>query len=815
MKDKKQKIKKKKKGPVAKFFKILFLSLLCICVLGGFGLLGVGFAIINTAPELDLNQILSLNETSKIYDSNDKFMDNVITDEYRTSISLKDLPNRNLPNAFKSIEDERFDSHKGVDFKRVTGALLIDIKNKITKKSGLQGGSTITQQLIKNKVLGGEVSAKRKIQEMYLAIQLEKKLSKDQILEAYLNTILLGGKSYGVEAAANNYFGKTSKDLSLLECAFLAGMPQSPSRYYSYIQAMKASNNDPNLFAKKDTYVIDRTKAVLSKMYQKKCITKEQYDGALKDLSDKKLVFKGLANGSNRLTYEWFSLPVIEQVKKDLKEQYKLDDKQADLALMYNGLQIYTSMDKNLQDAAQKILDDNKNYGVKSEVDANGIIQPQASAVIMDYHNGEVKAIIGGRGTQPARSYNRAAYNGSKNFVKPTGSSIKPLTVYSAAIDTKAATAGTVIEDSPLPTEIGRLYPDGGKPYNPQNYDTEGFSGYVPIREAITRSINLVAIKLEHQIGLKTGAAYGEKYGLPLNSADKTSISALSLGEISGTNTLTMAAAYGTFGNNGLYTSPKLYRKVVDKTGKIILENKTTNKKILSPQSAYVMYDLLKGPVESGTATAAKFSDMPAAGKTGTSSKKKNFWFCGLTPYYSGAVWIGNDTPKTYEGGLGSNTSAAIWNKIMAEAHKDLTVKDVEAPSGLVRAAVCRVSGKLPTEACTRDPRGDMTSSELFIEGTVPTTFCDTHVEAKINKNNNKLATEFTPADLIISKVFIKRDYTPTAYLGDDPYVLPKEKDDTAPAASLPVVPTTPPPTPTGPTTPNPQPNPQPNKPKH
>ena len=781
MKEKKQVAKNKKKKPIAKFFKILFISLLSIFILGGFALLGVGFAIINTAPELDLNQILSLNETSKLYDSNDKLMDNVVTDEYRTTISVKDMPN-NLTNAFKSIEDERFEKHNGVDFKRVAGALFIDIKNKITKKSGLQGGSTITQQLIKNKVLGSELSAKRKVQEMYLAMELEKKLEKNEILEAYLNTIWLGGKSYGVEAAANNYFGKTTKDLSLLECAFTAGIPQSPSRYYSYIQAVIASKNDPKVYSTKDSYVIDRTKAVLSKLHERNCISKEQYDTALKDLKDQKLVFKGSAAPSNRLAYEWFSLPAIEQVKADLKKEYKLDDKQADLALMYNGLRIYTTMDKSLQDAAQKVIDDNNNYGGTSKVDEKtGIVQPQASAVIMDYHTGEVKTIIGGRGTQPARSYNRAAYNGSSKFIKPVGSSIKPLTVYSAAIDSRAGNAGTVVEDSPLPVEIGKLYPDGGKPYNPRNYETGSFTGYVTTREAITSSINLVAIKLEHQLGLKTGAQYGEKFGLPLNNADKTSISALSLGEINGTNTLTMAAAYGTFGNNGLYTGPKLYRKVVDRTGKVILENKTVNKKVLSPQSAYVMYDLLKGPVEWGTATNAKLGSMPAAGKTGTSSEKKNFWFCGLTPYYSGAIWIGNDTPKTYNWGIGSNSSAAIWRKIMVEAHKNLQVKDIEAPSGLVRAAICRESGKLPTEACAKDPRGDMTYSELFIEGTIPTTFCDIHTEAKINKNNNKLATEYTPAELILSKVFIIRDYAPSEPLEDDAYVLPKEKDDSVP----------------------------------
>ena len=753
--------KTKNKKSKHKIIKTILISILSIIILSGVALCGVVLAIINTSPELDVNQILTLNETSKLYDSNAQLMDNVVSDEIRTYISINDMP-KNLKNAFVSIEDERFDTHHGIDIRRIVGVVLYDIESKIKNQASLQGASTITQQLIKNTVLSSEITLKRKIQEMYLATELEKKLSKDQILEAYLNTIPLGGNLHGVEAASDQYFSKHAKDLTLIQSAYVGGVTQNPSKFYPFTRAV----DNVNVFipkTKKDLLVITtRTKTVLTKMYDLKKITKEEYDNSIKELDTKKITFNPPKNISNRLTYEWFSLPVIEQVKSDLKAQYHYSDKEINSILMYNGLKIYTTMDKSLQDASQKIIDDKNNILIRDVV--NGIIQPQASAVIMDYHTGEVKTIIGGRGTQPARSFNRAAFNGSKEFIKSPGSSIKPLTVYGPAIDTKMATSATVIEDSPLSPELGKLNPVNGKPWDPKNYDTSGFSGFVNVREAITKSINLVAIKLEYAMGLKTGASYGEKFGLKLTTNDKSSCSALALGEISGTNTLTMAAAYGTFGNSGLYTAPKLYRKVQDRTGKILLETKIFNRKVLSPQAAFISYDLLKGPTsDNGTAPNARFSDMPVAGKTGTSSEKKNFWFSGLTPYYSGSVWVGDDSPRTYTN-VFSSTSAGVWSKIMAEAHKNLSVKDIDEPSGIVRGPICRDSGKLPNEYCLKALAGNSIYTELFIDGSVPTTFCDIHVAPKIDTTPIEPITPPatpTPTPPVIMPPVIKPPATP------------------------------------------------------
>mgnify|MGYP000952657943 CR=1 FL=1 len=575
--------KKRKKAKAKTRFKALkttLITILSLFILGAVTFAGVAFAAIKSAPPLNVNQLLTLDEPSALYDDQNQFMDVVVTDKQRKVIHYKDMP-QNLRNAFISIEDERFYKHKGIDVKRIVGVAFIDVKNKLTRQSGLQGASTITQQLVKNTLLSSEVSFKRKIQEMYLSVKLEKYLSKDQILEAYMNTIYLGGRAMGVEAASEQYFDKSAKDLNLIECAYIAGIPQSPSVYYAF---SSTSKKDPSIY-------LNRTRTVLKKMYENGYITAQAYNNALTDLSNNKLVFKPQNSNDGKLNYEYFTLPAVDQVKKALESKYHYSESQAEHQLMYGGLKIYTTMDKSIQDNTQQTLNNTDILGNNSP---NNIEQPQASAVVMDYHSGEVKCIIGGRGDQPARSYNRAASN---NFLRPTGSSIKPLTVYGPAIESKEYTGATIINDSPLSNDISQKYGSDGEGYTPSDDDGE-YMGNITLRTALTHSRNLAAVKIEDKLGINTGIDYAQKFGITLDEHDKTSISALSLGQLHhGANPLIMAAAYGTFGNNGIYTSPKLYTKVVDRSGKVILQNDTSTKKILSPQSSYIMYDLLKGPV--------------------------------------------------------------------------------------------------------------------------------------------------------------------------------------------------------------------------
>lgn len=766
--NKKPKNKSKKKKKSRKVFKTIALSIGFIILTGIIVACGYAYAIIKSAPELDVNSVLSLSEPSAIYDSNEQLIDTVHTEEERYVVSLNNMSDY-LKNAYVSIEDERFYDHIGIDLRRIAGAAFTDVKNKLTGKSGLHGASTLTQQLLKNTILTNDVTMERKLTEMYLATKLEKILQKDQILEAYLNTIPLGGKLYGVEAASMYYFGKPAVQLNLIQSAYIAGITQAPSYYSAYTEKMQ---NDPTPF-------INRTKTVLSKMKDLGKISDEEYNQAISTLDEKKrdaYEFK-TQKISYKLNYEWFVNPAISQVKKDLKEQLKLSDAEISKMLVNGGLKIYTTMDRALQDHAQSVLDNEdslKVFGRSAEKNDKGVYTLQASAVVMDYRSGQVKAMVGGRGEQDANSLNRAY-----SMLKSTGSTTKPLTVYGPAIDLKLVNAATGFNDNPLPIEFQNKYLTGGKPYNPKNAPNV-YDGLISLREGLGKSKNVVAVQLEDMLGLKNGLAYGEQFGLVYSDASK-GISTLALGEFTnapnnpdGANAYILAQAYGTFGNSGIYTEGALYTKVVDATGKTILTKTPKTKTILSAQAAYITYDLLKEPIKY-TAPNAKWSSMPVQGKTGTSTDSKDLLFAGLTPYLSGAVWVGYDQPEKLSGG--SNQAAGLWAKIMAKAHEGLEVKDIAPPSGIHKMQLSSLSGKLPSEGTARDPRGNKIVTEWVIDGSEPTETDDSYVIAKVNKLNGKLATASTPANLIEERVFIKGATGP-----DAKYAPPTELDDYKPS---------------------------------
>ena len=766
-----KKTKKKKNQPKYKrilkgtFLGILIAALLCF-VVG----LGYVFAIIKSTDPLDVNAVLNLNEPSMLYDSNGDYIDNLPTEEERESVSLDEMSDY-LKDAYISIEDERFYQHHGIDIKRTLGSALRSAIYYVTGKGNIQGGSTLTQQLIKNTLLNNEVKIERKIREIYLSISLENKLSKDQILEAYLNTIPLGGTVYGVEAAAKYYFDKSAKDLNLPESAFLAGLTQAPTTYSPY-----NPNNieDPSLY-------LDRTKTVLAKMLELGKITQDEYDEAYAFVDGNQFAFSQTVT-NYKINYEWFVYPALDQVRTDLKETYKYTDEEVDRLFSTGGLKIYTTMDREMQDSTQAVIDDRSSiqqldiYANPEVTDENGVLKLQASAVIIDYRTGEVKALVGGRGDQPARSTNRAY-----DALRSIGSTTKPLTVYGPAIDTKTITAGTVIDDSTLPSSITSKYPG----WNPTNWNKVA-NGYITARESLALSKNVPTIIIEDKLGIETGLSYGEKLGLIYGDNSKT-LSTLSLGEFTGTyedgstdggNAFILAAAYGTFGNDGVYTEPILYTKVVDGSGNVLLEKTAKQEQIFSPQTAYIMRDLLKGPL-SFDGALAKLSNMPVIGKTGTTNDVTDFLFAGLTPYYSGAVWIGYDDNSVIGGASYSSSAASLWGAIMAPIHENLEYKEFDGnPGGVTTVSICKDSGKIATDLCAQDQRGSRVYTEMFISGTEPTSVCDVHVTAKVNKNNNKLATENTPENLIVEKVFIKKQ-NPNSSTLDYQYILPTEKDDT------------------------------------
>lgn len=762
--------KKPKQYDRKKIFKRISFGVL-FCFLTIFVMVaGYIFAIIKTTPPLDVDAVLSLNQPSSLFDSSGNFIDNLHTDEERYVIKSSEIP-KNLKNAFVSIEDERFYKHKGIDIQRIAGAALLDVKKILTGKRGFHGASTLTQQLLKNTILTNDVSIERKVKEIYLALNLEKELTKDQILTAYLNTIPLGGQVYGVEAASLLYFSKNTSDLSLIECAYLAGITQAPTTYSAY--------NENNI--KDPTPYINRTVTVLNMMKKNNYISEEECSKAIEKVKNGGLVFKKSKQGYN-LNYEWFVYPAVSQVKEDLKKKYNYTDEEVSKLVVNGGLKIYTTMDRSLQDFTQKTLDNYSNLGLGNPetYDSNGVPLIQASATIVDYRKGKVLAMVGGRGKQQPQSTNRAY-----NSLRPIGSTTKPLTVYGPAINEEVITAATPIDDAPLPEN--KL--DGGKNYNPANSDFT-YQGLMTAREALTYSKNTAAVIVEDMLGIKTGIEYGEKLGLKYNNASKNSIAALALGQFNndpkdpdGGNTYKLAGAFGTFGNDGEYIRPLLYTKVVDATGKVILDNKNLDRtEVFSPETAYIMYNMLKDPVSYYSSKPAKWGEMPVSGKTGTTSDSCDLWFAGLTPYLSGSVWIGYDNPTKLTGG--SSSCAKLWGILMEKAHKDREVKDIEQPSGIVKVNVCKDSGLLPSSVCSQDPRGSRVYEELFEEGTEPTTTCDTHVVANINRLNNKLATPGTPSFLTKKSIYITKK-NPNPATADYYMVLPSSYDPTTSSTNL------------------------------
>lgn len=794
---------KKKKLPPSKtkrFFKYFFLTILITGLL--LSVVGVGYvvAVIKTAPTLDVESIHDLNQTSMYYDNKGEVIDNIPTQEERYKISYEEIP-QNLINAYIAIEDERFMTHPGIDVKRIIGAALRDVKVILTGEGGVHGASTLTQQLIKNTLLfeeasnenkadsGPLASVNRKIKEIYLALKLEKVLSKEEIVTAYLNTIPLGGYVYGVEAASRYFFGKKAIDLTLPECAYIAGITQAPSYYSAYNTEAK---DYPNTY-------IDRTETVLMKMLELGFISKGEYDSAYNFTAENQFVFEPIST-DYKVKYEWFIYPALEQVRNDLKEKYKYTDEEVNTLFVNGGLKIYTTLDTAMQDAVQAVLDDRNNLDVDWDTnpedtmtydDNNGngvqdedeISYPllQAAATVMDYRTGKVLALVGGRGEQPPHSINRAY-----DDLKPIASTTKPLTVYGPGIDTKIITAATPLDDSPVSSSILNKYGWGSTPLNNYNFK---FDGFITARDGIAFSKNITSVKLVDKIGMDTAIEYGEKAGIVYNDYSKTSMAAVALGQHDnrvedrdGGNTTILASAFGSFGNNGVRNEPILYTKVEDATGKVLLEKEPKATQLFSPQTAYIMYDILKGPITRFDAGGARFSDIPVAGKTGTTDKVDSFWFAGLTPYYSGSVWIGYDMPQSMSGV--SSSAADLWGKVMAQVHQGLEYKEIEQPSGIVNATICIDSGKLATDLCNQDQRGGRVRTEMFIEGTQPNSVCDVHVKVKVNKNNNKLATDNTPKGLVEEKVFIKKENA-SKDAADFPYVVPTEKDDTKPEEKI------------------------------
>lgn len=787
--DGREKKKKKSKNKKLSVLRLVILTIFIVGIIGAGAAVGIVAGIIKDAPPIDASNIYNmLEESSFILDANGQVIEKIQSDEVRIIVDYKDIPDH-VKNAFVAIEDRRFWTHGGIDLKGIMRVIWTNLT------SGTRhGASTINQQLAINLFhLRSDSSYSRKIKDMYYGIMLNQQLSKEQILEAYLNTINLGGSVHGVQAAAQVYFSKDVSELSVAEAALIAGITRYPYRY-APMRKLEKADVDESHYVIDDTsdpiytYVfneqcLDRMKVVLDVMRSEGYIDDAQYEAALAE------DIRGNLK-PNELTVENISSYFGDLVKRDVIAAieslgYSREDAQS--MLNTGGLKIYSTLDVNAQQILEEEFEKSENFP-KSLKDADGNlvrdehgnIQPQAAMVIIDYYTGQIKALVGGRMTSGQKIYNRAL------APRQPGSSIKPIAVYTAAID-QGLTAATVIDDIPI-------YYNKGTPTKPwpSNWYRDKYYGLITMRESIQQSSNVGAVLFADMLGpdqrssISTMLEYMKKMGIStvvtsdnpviVNNkkyTDETFSTALG-GMTKGVTPLEITTAFGVLANQGVKIDPITFTAIYDRNGNLLYENTPVMNRVVTPQVAYVMTDMLRSAVTSGTGSRAKLdsgnSKIPVAGKTGTTSDRKDAWFVGYTPYYVASVWIGYDMPEALSDG--STTAAILWQKVMSRIHEGYSPKDFTSPAeGLKRVNICTKSGKLPGEYCEHDPRGSTIRSEIFIIGTEPTDTCDVHVLAEVHTPTGKLATDLTPPWEIESKVFVQRPvpYFPEEHNGITP----------------------------------------------
>lgn len=730
-KDKTKKKTYKLKPKVKKAIKIILITL-CFAILVAVGIFcGKVFGVIKDA-KLGIENFVIKNENSILKDKDGIVIATLTGDENREIISISEM-SPYLPKAFVAIEDERFYKHGGVDIKRTFAATVKYALSKIGIGSASYGGSTITQQLVKNATKEKDRTWERKVKEMARAYYLEEQMSKDQILEQYLNLIYLGGNTFGVEIASNYYFSKSAKELNLAEASFLAGINNSPE-YYKPFSEEEADK----------TKIKNRTLTVLSKIYELRdveelTITDEEYNEAKQQIEEGLVFQKGTIRQN---VYSYHSDAAINQVINDFMEKNDWTNKYASMYVASSGLTIYTTQDSGIQKQMEEVFADTK-YQIKSKKTKNEdgeYVSSQAAMVLIDHKTGNVLATVGGLGEKTAFGLNRATQS-----VRQTGSAMKPLAVLAPGIDSGIITAATVFDD--VPTSFGS--------YKPKN-SGRVYKGLLTTRYAIESSQNIPMVKGLQMIGIERSINFLKSVGITTLDDEKDTKLPLALGGLThGISPLEMAGAYAAIANDGVYITPTYYTKVEDSDGNVILKAKQETRTVMSSAAAYVVKEVLTQPVKAGTATNCKISNMSVAAKTGTTDEGNDRWLCGFTPYYTAAAWFGYDQPETVR--YSGNPAAHIWAAVMKPIHSTLESKYFSntRPNGVVSVKVCRDSGLIPTEACTHDQRGDRTYTEYFVKGTEPKETCSCHVMVDICEDTGLLANEYCTNR--VTKVFITR----------------------------------------------------------
>ena len=713
------KMKFKYKHPkMALAIRILLIILVIVIVVGsGIGI-GLIFGLGKDDFSIDMSDLI-MKENSTIVDTDGNVLAELNGDESRKIITLEEM-SPYLPKAYISIEDERFEQHHGVDIKRTGAAVLSFVTHG--GKSTAGGGSTITQQVVKNvtqeKASSGAAGVIRKLKEWSKAYQIEKVMSKDQIIELYLNLIYIGNggsEKHGVEIGSEYYFNKTAKDLSIAQCAFLAGINHSPNAYNPY------SGNDVT------EKISKRTKTVLSQMKKFNYITQEEYDTAIAEV-DAGFKFE---NGVKGNIYSSHTDALISQLIDQIMEEKQISRDAAETYLQTSGLTIYSTQVSSIQKIMEEETKKSK-YNLKSKEHKNqdgSAVLAQGAVVLIEPSTGKVVGAVGQLGEKTtSRGLNRI------KSLRQTGSSIKPLADILPGIEEGIITPATIYAD--LETTFG-------KDYTPQNYNS--FTGLRTIRTAVTTSQNIPFVKVMAELTPKKSIEYMEKMGISSLDEKKDENLSLSIGGMTyGISPLEMAGAYATVANDGTYIEPTFYTKVEDSDGKIVLEPKQKTEKVCSAETAYIIKNLMQSVVTgadgyAGTATYCAIKGMDVAAKTGTTNSSKDRWLCGFTNYYACAAWYGFDDPERINFS-GTNPAGQLFDGVMTEVHKGLEDSTFKEPENIVHATVCRTSGMLATDKCSN------TYSEIFVKGHLPES-CDAHQsQYTVCSESGKLANEYCPS---------------------------------------------------------------------
>ena len=668
--------------------------------------------------------------------------------ENRMWVSYEEMP-EDLINAFVSIEDKRFFTHKGIDIRRTTGAVLGFLSGNDS-----YGGSTITQQLIKNVTGEDDVTIQRKIQEILRAMNLESKRSKAEILEMYLNTIYLAKGCYGVSAAAHEYFGKSVSELTLVECASLASIPQNPTKWNPV--------SNPELNA-------ERRWTVLEEMYKNTDIDKTYTLEEIRAAQEEELVLvQGSGDVSEGAVHSWFVDTLIYDVIEDLQATYNYDEQTAKNLLYSGGLAIYTTIDRDIQAKLDAVYADNTLFP------SHGTgVQVESAMTIIDQSNGEIVAIVGGRGAKDTP----LGFNRATQAKRQPGSSIKPLSAYAQAIEKGLINYSSVLDDSPFRTNVEE------QSTWPNNWNNI-YDGLTAVTYAVRDSKNTIAVKVVDLLGTRTVYDFlTQKFRLSTLVASDMDYAPLALGGFTeGVNTRDMAAAYASIANNGVYNKPKTYTKVYDSTGAVLLDRtNATQEVILSEDTCAVMTKLLQEVVTSGTGTAVTLRHkVDVAGKTGTTQNDNDLYFCGYTPYYTAACWVGYDIPKALHNFTSGQRSVAaatyIWNEVMTRIHEPIVAAgNVQRftdglTKNLITRTFCKDSGLLAGPYCAQDPRGNRTATGFYTYSNVPVATCDKHVLVDYCTETNCVAGPGCKSTKKVALVEITRSFALNVVVGDSQY---------------------------------------------